>query len=140
MTVQISVVLWTLICFALLYLILKFLLFRPLLAVMDRRTEKIENARRSAEQAAAARKLATEQAAAEREKQLEDLQEQIKNEAEEISREGKTLLEQARKERIETVTNYRAEMEKEYAVEVETAREKMQSVADDFLSCLSAGE
>lgn len=42
MTVQISVVIWTIINFILLYLVLNFLLFKPMLKVMDERRTKIE--------------------------------------------------------------------------------------------------
>ena len=44
MTVQISITLWTIICFVLLMIILHNLLFKPVLRVMDARREKIENA------------------------------------------------------------------------------------------------
>ena len=53
MTVQISVTIWTVICFLALMLILDRLLFRPLLDLMDKRREKIDGtraARRSAQQ------------------------------------------------------------------------------------------
>ena len=46
MTVQPSVTLWTVLCFLALMLILDRLLFRPLLAFMDKRQEKIDRARR----------------------------------------------------------------------------------------------
>ena len=41
MTIQPSVVIWTVICFAALYFILKYLLFDPVLKVMDKREKKI---------------------------------------------------------------------------------------------------
>ncbi|MBO6052892.1 MAG: hypothetical protein J6Q17_04075 [Clostridia bacterium] len=44
MTVQLPVLVWTVICFCLFALILDRLLFRPLLAHMDRRSEKIARA------------------------------------------------------------------------------------------------
>ena len=44
MTVQLPVLVWTVICFCLFVLILDRLLFRPLLAHMDRRSEKIARA------------------------------------------------------------------------------------------------
>lgn len=45
MTIQLSVLLWTIICFCLLMLILSKMLFGPLLKVMDARQEKIDRAR-----------------------------------------------------------------------------------------------
>ncbi len=45
MTIQLSVVVWTVINFCLLMLILHKLLFKPILAFMDARREKIESAK-----------------------------------------------------------------------------------------------
>lgn len=45
MNIQLSVALWTIICFCLAMLILNKLLFKPLLQVMDARQEKIDRAR-----------------------------------------------------------------------------------------------
>lgn len=49
MTIQVSVLIWTIICFCLLMLILNKLLFKPLLAVMDARQAKIDGAREKKE-------------------------------------------------------------------------------------------
>lgn len=45
MTIQISVTIWTVICFILLMLILNNLLFKPMLELMDKRREKITAAK-----------------------------------------------------------------------------------------------
>lgn len=45
MNIQLSVLLWTIICFCLAMLILNKLLFKPLLQVMDARQERIDRAR-----------------------------------------------------------------------------------------------
>lgn len=45
MTVQVSVTVWTILCFLALMLILDRLLFRPLLSFMDKRQEKLDRAR-----------------------------------------------------------------------------------------------
>ena len=44
MNIQISVMIWTLICFAVLVLVLKKFLFTPMLSMMDQRNSKIEQA------------------------------------------------------------------------------------------------
>ena len=44
MTIQLSVTIWTIICFVLLMLILHFLLFKPVLKVMDDRRMHIQKA------------------------------------------------------------------------------------------------
>lgn len=46
MTIQPSILIWTLICFAVLMLVLDRLLFRPMLSFMDKRNEKIAAARK----------------------------------------------------------------------------------------------
>lgn len=45
MSIQISVVIWTIICFILLMIILNNLLFKPVLEIMDKRREKIAAAK-----------------------------------------------------------------------------------------------
>ncbi len=47
MTIQFSVVIWTIINFILLYLVLNFLLFKPMLKFMDKRNDKINQGRLS---------------------------------------------------------------------------------------------
>jgi len=61
MTVQVSVTIWTILCFLALMLILDRLLFRPLLSFMDRRREKIDRAREEKTAALRARDEALEQ-------------------------------------------------------------------------------
>ena len=51
MSIQPSVLIWTIICLVLLMLVLSKLLFKPLLAVMDARRDKIERARAAREEA-----------------------------------------------------------------------------------------
>ena len=51
MSIQISVTVWTILCFLALMLILDRLLFRPLLSFMDKRREKIDGAKRARETA-----------------------------------------------------------------------------------------
>ena len=58
MSIQISVTLWTVICFVTLMLLLDRLLFRPLLRLMDERREKIDAARRTREELSRAREEA----------------------------------------------------------------------------------
>jgi F-type H+-transporting ATPase subunit b len=49
MTLQPSLIIWTVICFAVLMLVLSKLLFKPLLSFMDARNEKIAHAKELAE-------------------------------------------------------------------------------------------
>lgn len=68
MTIEPSLIVWTVLCFLALVLILKKLLFQPMLTFMDARNAKIEAARKAKEQAhaeyeAEMRRLAEERAA-----------------------------------------------------------------------------
>ena len=70
MTIEPSLIVWTVLCFLALMLILKKLLFQPMLTFMDARNAKIEAARKAKESArteyeAEARRLADERAAQE---------------------------------------------------------------------------
>ena len=82
MNIQISVVIWTVICFGLFILIINKLLFKPLLKVMDARREKIESAHAKAEEIKTAREAKLAQIAAKKEESAKLRSEQIKNERE----------------------------------------------------------
>lgn len=91
MTIEPSLIVWTVLCFLALVLILKKLLFQPMLTFMDARNAKIEAARKAKEDArteyeAEARRLADERAAQEAQlrqsgaKALEQAQEELRRE------------------------------------------------------------
>ena len=56
MTIEPSLIVWTVLCFLALMLILKKLLFQPMLTFMDTRNAKIEAARKAKEEEAAERR------------------------------------------------------------------------------------
>ena len=109
MNIQISVTIWTVICFILLMLILHHLLFKPVLRVMDQRRERIENA--------AIKKAEHEKMAEEYEKALAEKQEadfadqkkQLKARVEQIRAQGKQAVEAAKEQRMQDVEAYHAE-------------------------------
>lgn len=75
MTIQLSIIVWTLICFCLLTLILNKLLFKPMLRHIDERRARIEKA--------ADKKAEMDNAAREYENKLKEAEENLrKNEAE----------------------------------------------------------
>ena len=91
MTIEPSLIVWTVLCFLALMLILKKLLFQPMLTFMDTRNAKIEAARKAKEDArteyeAEARHLADERAAQEAQlrqsgaEALEQAQEELRRE------------------------------------------------------------
>ena len=88
MTIQISVVLWTVICFCLAMLILDKLLFKPLFAVMDKRNARIAAAgvaareqERAREEHREAARLAAEEALADRRRQAREALDKAEHEA-----------------------------------------------------------
>ena len=111
MTIQLSVTLWTVICFLLLTVILKKLLFKPILEVMDKRKEKLEKAQ--------GRKAEIERLKAEYESELESerlaaceaQEKKVKEEIELIRAQSKAAVEKADAERLAAVEKYRKETE-----------------------------
>lgn len=88
MTIQISVVLWTVICFCLAMLILDKLLFKPLFAVMDKRNARISAAdvsarerERELEERRESARLAAEEALADRRRQAREALDKAEHEA-----------------------------------------------------------
>lgn len=108
MNIQISVVLWTVICFLLLMLILKNLLFKPVFRVMDERKAKIENA--------AEKRREAERLTEEHEKRMEILREDakiqrqnlLKSELELIRTKTKADTEKMRTDRLMHIEEYKA--------------------------------
>ena len=113
MTIQLSVLVWTIVCFVLLMLILHHLLFQPVLKVMDDRKARIQNA---AKRKAEHERIAEKNAAALREKEAAQLaakRRQIKEQLETIRLDGKNAVEAANDERIRAVECFRQQVESE---------------------------
>lgn len=140
MTIQLSVAIWAVICFVVLYILLKFLIFDPLLAVMKKREEKTEGAKQEKEDRIRLLEKEREEASRLREEEKLRAAEEAKAEVEKILDEGKVLLENAKKERINTVEEYRVKNEAEYEADIHTAENSMDEIADEFLSKLFTHE
>lgn len=113
MTIQLSVLVWTIICFVLLMLILHHLLFQPVLKVMDDRKARIQAA---AKKKAEFSRIAEKNAAALREKEAARLaaqRRQIKEQIETIRSDGKKAVEAANDERLRAVDECRRQAEDE---------------------------
>lgn len=113
MTIQLSVTIWTIICFVLLMLILNFLLFKPVLKVMDERRARIEKA---AQKKAENERLESEYASMVAEKEKEFLKEQkklAKKEIEDIRLNTRKAIDVEKKERIQSVEAYRIRSKEE---------------------------
>lgn len=138
MNVQISVTVWTVICFAALYLILNNLLFKPMLRLMDGREKKIADA--AAAKTAAVQALEEQRIAAQaqQDEQARLAREQAKADAEQVRLEGKQLLEDAKKDRLVAVEEFRTRMETEYAQELQVIDAQADEAAGRFLANLFA--
>lgn len=136
MNIEPSLIIWTVVCFILLYFILKYLLFKPLLKVMDERKQKIGQAkgqREETEKRLDAQKKAIQCAREEAEKKKrEEEQRQI----EALRGEGKKQMEEAKRERIEIVEHFRRQNEAQYEQDLEQVRDVADAAAERFLQRL----
>ena len=113
MIIQISVTIWTIICFILLMLILNFLLFQPVLKVMDERRMRIEKA---AQKKAENERLESEYASMLLEKERifhEEQQKQMNEKIENIRLNSRKAIEAAREDRLHKVDCYRVQVKEE---------------------------
>ncbi|MBR3767759.1 MAG: hypothetical protein IKL10_05920 [Clostridia bacterium] len=113
MNIQLPVLIWTVICFLLMMIVLKYLLFKPVLEVIDKRKEKIAKAE---EKKAEEKRLMEEH-----EKRLEIFHEDakiqrenlIKSELELIRVKSKTDIEEVKAGRVLRFEEYKKNTEKE---------------------------
>lgn len=128
MNFQPSVMVWTVICFSVLMIILKNLLFTPILKIMDSRNEKIEAAnkrKQEMEDLVAAHKaqqekelaMAVEQHTKEAKQKLEELQLESQKEIEAAHRQCLSDIEQYR----ESIIDERSKIVSSVAPKMETA-------------------
>ena len=132
MNVQLSVILWTVICFTLFMLILRNWLFGPVLKILDERREKLEAARE--------KKAISEKMVLEHKKNLEVQQAEyvrqkkadLQIELERIQAEEKTLLKTAHRECLERIDAYRKQVEKEQEEILSAVSPRLDQVAEVF--------
>lgn len=132
MNIQPSIIVWTVICFLLLTVILKNLLFTPVLKMLDSRKAKIE---------AADKKLAdiesitaeNERRLAEEKKRAEDESiVQAKAKVQQIQSEGKKEIENAQRKCLSDIEDYRNGIKGEYDKIVYSVAPKMETAAAIF--------
>ena len=132
MSIQISVIIWTVICFLLLMLILKNWLFKPVLEVMEKRRNRIEKAKE--------KQLEIQRLSAEHESMLAEqkktfLKEQKAKadmEIEKIQADSKKSVDSARTVRLNTYETYREECAKEYSRILSNAEKSTEQIAEIF--------
>lgn len=132
MNIQPSVIIWTVICFLLLMVILKNLLFKPVLTVLDKRKEKIASAEqklRDIESISAEneRRMAEETARAEAESVI-----QAKAKVQLIQSQGKKEIENAQRKCLSNIEEYKKDMRGEYDKIVYSVAPKMETAAAIF--------
>jgi len=99
-TIQVSILLWTILCFVALMLVLNRLLFRPLLGFMDKRREKIDGA-----------KHARQTALREREEELQRREEDRASAKKQAMQDAAAALEDVRQEYAEKTAGKKADNE-----------------------------
>lgn len=129
MTIQVSVIIWTVICFLVLMLILKNWLFKPVLKVLDDRRERLEAARLKEKKSQEALKEYKEKIAHLQSDSIKQQKEEIAEETLQIQNEGKLLIEEAEKQRITDVEAYRNEMREDYKKTVEALGKSSKDIA-----------
>lgn len=123
MTIQISVTIWTVICFILMMLVLNNLLFKPILTLMDKRRERID--------AAKAKKAEYELLSAENERLASE-------KMAEYEANGKKLIKE-RVEKVQTDRRKAVEAAKEVRLKrLDESREKTVAEEKEILSKLSS--
>lgn len=132
MSFQPSVIIWTVICFLLLTVILKNLLFTPVLRVLDERKERLEAAR--GKRAEIERLTAENEAlvAAEKEKELQKRSDKAKQLAFDIQSEGKKEIELAQRQCLAEIEKYRESIKDEHEQIVASVAPKMETAAAIF--------
>ena len=132
MSIQPSVVVWTVICFVLLMIILKNLLFKPVLEVLDKRKEKTDAASKKLRDiesitAENERRLASEKARAEAESIAV-----AKEKVQQIQSQGKKEIQNAQRKCLSDIDEYRNGITEEYDKIVYSVAPKMETAAAIF--------
>lgn len=133
MTIYVSEIIWTVVCFLVLLVVLKKLLFDPILTFMDARDKKLARARKAGEDAAAARTAADEALAEARRKDRAD--------ANALLAEARARDEQARAEAVSAVKQETAQTMKQARTDLreseQRAREQLEAKAPELAGALA---
>lgn len=136
MTIQLPVLLWTVITFCLFAFVINKLLWKPMLAFMDQRQARID--------AATQKKAEYDRALAETEQKLADFRAEesrhaaqcAKDELDLARRDAETLLEEAAAVRMRKISEQKAELGIEHHEIEETLEEHVEKLAAAYISTL----
>lgn len=132
MNIQLSVIVWTVICFVLLMLILKNLLFKPVLQVIDSRREKIDAAKKKRADIEKAVEENEKYLAEKKQQDIYDRSIQAKKKLSQIQSDGKKEIEAAQRQCLEDIRIYRESITGEYDKIVKTVAPEMETAAAIF--------
>lgn len=132
MNFQPSVIIWTVICFLLLTVILRNLLFAPVLKILDERNERIEAAKGKKAEIEKLTRENEEYLAAEREKELKKKSDEAKELAFKIQSDGKREIDFAQRQCLAEIEKYREDIADEHRQIVASVAPKMETAAAIF--------
>ncbi len=131
--VQLSVIVWTVICFILLMIILRNLLFEPVLKIMDKRQARIDRAADRKQEIEARMQQNEQQLAEQRQQYIADRIAADKQLLQQIRSEGKKQSDQAQKDCLAAVEEYRESLHDEYEHIVQSVAPEMETAAAIFV-------
>ncbi|MDD6145510.1 MAG: hypothetical protein PUB43_00490 [Oscillospiraceae bacterium] len=132
MNIQVSVLIWTVICFLLLMLILHFLLFKPVLKVLDERKARIQKAQEKSETISALQQEHEQRREQQKIEYIEKRKDEAKAIANNIQSEGKKQIEATQRQRQQQAEEYRKRITQEYEDIINQVSPKMETAAAIF--------
>lgn len=132
MNIQPSVIVWTVICFLLLMIILKNLLFTPVLKMLDSRKEKVEAADKKLRDIESIEAENTKRIAAEKIRAEAESVAEAKKNVQQIQSQGKKEIENAQRKCLSDIEKYRQGITGEYDKIVYSVAPKMETAAAIF--------
>ena len=132
MSIQPSVIIWTIVCFLILMVILKNLLFKPVLNVMDSRKEKIDAAENKIKEIESITMENERRLNEEKERAEDESVVQAKLKVQQIQSNGKKEIELAQRKCLSDIEEYRKDITEEYDKIVYSVAPKMETAAAIF--------
>lgn len=132
MNIQPSVIVWTVICFLLLMIILKNLLFTPVLKMLDSRKAKVEAADKKLRDIESIEAENTKRIAAEKIRAEAESVAEAKEKVQQIQSQGKKEIEKAQRKCLSDIEKYRQGITGEYDKIVYSVAPKMETAAAIF--------
>ncbi|MDD6012090.1 MAG: hypothetical protein PUC33_04510, partial [Oscillospiraceae bacterium] len=122
----------TVICFLLLMLILHFLLFKPVLKVLDERKARIQKAQEKSETISALQQEHEQRREQQKIEYIEKRKDEAKASANNIQSEGKKQIEATQRQRQQQAEEYRKRITQEYEDIISQVSPKMETAAAIF--------